>query len=124
MKVSVLLARRAAKRAEAASDKTYIGEVDVSIDDVGDDIAHANAADLISRENQRLEFPAGGSRKEQPVVEVELFAVERSIENSRKEKINRAKPPLRQAGFFGLNFTPEPHLSFPPEALKSGQMNK
>ena len=64
VKVSVLFARRPAKGTEAASNKTDVGEVDISIDDVGDHITNAFSPDAVSRQDQSFHLRAAGLRKQ------------------------------------------------------------
>ena len=72
MEVSILLARRAAEGAEAAPYKADIGEVDVSIDDVGDHLTNAFAPDAIGGKNQRFQVSAAGLCKQQSFVKAKF----------------------------------------------------
>ena len=53
-------ARAAAEGAELASDETHVGEVDVAVDDVGDDIAGKFATKFIGGDQQSEEIVAFG----------------------------------------------------------------
>ena len=56
--VALLLAVVAAERAEAAVLDADVGEVDVAIDDVGDDVAGLAAAQLVGDEGEGGEVAA------------------------------------------------------------------
>src|SRR5256885_773948 len=103
MKVSILLARRSAERAEPTPDETYVCEIDVSIDDVGDHVADPLAPDKVRCKNQRFKFGAGRSREPQPVLEPELSTINRSIENLRDDRIDRRQQSFKNRRFVRLN---------------------
>ena len=60
VEVGVRFARAAAEGAEFASDKTNVGEIDVAIDHVGDDVAREFGAQQIRGDQQAEQIVAFG----------------------------------------------------------------
>src|SRR5207302_1925384 len=81
VKVSVLLAGRAAERTEAATHEAHVGEVDVSIDDVGDHIADTLTANVIGCKQQRFEFAFSRVSEAQTFIEAKLVSVQRAFKD-------------------------------------------
>ena len=84
VKVAVGLARAAAESAELAADKANIGEIDIAIDHVGDEIADQIAAQHVGRDQQAEKIIAFGIRQEQA-----LFAREDAAILRRQDLIER-----------------------------------
>src|SRR5579862_6258103 len=69
MRVGVGSARPTRKSAETAADEADIGEIDISIDDVGDRVTYGFAPHLTSGSNQGLQRRTGCRRKPQGLLE-------------------------------------------------------
>ena len=109
VKISVLLARRAAEGAEATPDETDISEVDVAIDNVGDHIADAFAAHQVGSEDQGLHLVAASASKRQPFVEVKLATGERFIQQQGYRRIDLREQSIQPAGFVPMNVVNSVH---------------
>src|SRR5947207_5787433 len=119
MKVGILLARRSAERAEPTPDETHVCEIDISIDDVGDHVADTLAPDKVGCKDQRFKFGAGCSREAQPVLEPELFTINRSIENLGDDRINRRQQSFKNRRFVRLKSDRRAHLNSPTRSRPS-----
>ncbi len=73
--VCVGLARAAAEGAELASDKTDVGEIDVAVDDVGDDVAGEFGAQYVGGGEQAEQIVAFGVGERVGLFEREVGAV-------------------------------------------------
>src|ERR1700719_603094 len=76
-KVGVRLARAAAEGAEFAADETDISEIDVAVDNVGDDVSDDLATQSVSRDEQTEEIVAVGVREQRALFASEHSAIER-----------------------------------------------
>ena len=84
VEVAVFFARAAAEGAELAADKTDVGEIDIAIDHVGDEIADKIAAQHVGRHQQAKKVVAFGIRQQQA-----LFAGEDAAILRRHDLIER-----------------------------------
>ena len=84
VEVAVVFARAAAEGAELAADKTNVGEIDIAIDHVGDEIADQIAAQHVGRDQQAEKIVAFGIRQKQA-----LFAGEHAAILRRHDLIER-----------------------------------
>ncbi len=75
VEVAVGFARSAAEGAKFASDKTDVGEIDVAIDHVGDQIADQIAAQHVGRDQQAEQIVAFGIRQQQALFAGEDAAI-------------------------------------------------
>ena len=77
VEVAVLFARAAAEGAKLASDKADVGEIDIAIDDVGDQVADQFAAQHVGRDQQSEKVVAFGIRQQQTLFAGEHAAIQR-----------------------------------------------
>ena len=80
--VSLLLAVVAAEGAEGAVLDAHVGEVDVAIDDVGDEVAGLPEAHLVRHEGEGVQLPALDLGEPHALVDGQLLAVQGMAENA------------------------------------------
>jgi hypothetical protein len=68
-----------------------IGEVDVAINDVGDDLADLAAAHFIGDETYSLEIKPVGFTQPEPFTPRDFFAIKSTVENRAHFTINMFK---------------------------------
>jgi precorrin-6B methylase 2 len=108
-KVRIVLAGSTAEGTEFAPDKTDVGEVDVAIHDVSDEVAGEFAAEFVGGDEESEEIIAFGVRKKQGLFVAENATVERcqdifeSFANRRAEARRDFRPVERREGLqFGV----------------------
>jgi hypothetical protein len=72
MEIRIRRARAAGKTAEAAADKTNVGEINVAVHDVGDGVADGFAPQSVGCDNQRIKRRTFGCRQLQRLLETEF----------------------------------------------------
>jgi len=75
VEVAVGFARASAEGAELAADKAYIGEIDIAVYDVGDEIADHIATQHVGRDQQGEKIIAFGICQEQALLAREHAAI-------------------------------------------------